>query len=222
MKVVALIPVKLNNERIPNKNIKKFSDGTPLISLIQDACLNAKSVNETYIYCSSENIVPFIKEGILFLKRPAYLDDNTANSNDIIREFIKEVDSDVYVETHVTGPFTKSASIDACVNAVKNGGFDSAFLARCMREFIWVDGKPLNFDPNSFPRTQDLKPLYVEAPGAYVFTRETFKRFGRRVGNNPYIQEIDEIESRDIDYLEDFEIADAIYMNMIRNGGYSQ
>lgn len=219
MKVVALIPVKLNNERVPNKNIKKFSDGTPLINLIQDACLNSKCVNETYIYCSSEDILPYLKDGIHFLKRPAYLDGNNANSNDIIKEFIKAVDADVYVETHVTGPFTKSESIDACVNAVVNEGYDSAFLAKCIREFMWVDGMPMNFDPDNFPRTQDLKPIFSEAPGAYVFTRKSFETYGRRVGKNPYIHEIDEIESRDIDYPEDFEIANAIYMNILCNGG---
>ena len=31
MKVVAFVPVKLNNERLPGKNTKVFEDGTPLI-----------------------------------------------------------------------------------------------------------------------------------------------------------------------------------------------
>ena len=44
MKVVAMIPIKLNNERVPGKNIKKFSDGTPLMSLIQRACMGAEKV----------------------------------------------------------------------------------------------------------------------------------------------------------------------------------
>lgn len=29
MKTVVLLPIKLNNQRVPGKNIKKFSDGTP-------------------------------------------------------------------------------------------------------------------------------------------------------------------------------------------------
>ena len=37
MKTVAMIPIKLNNERVPGKNLKQFSDGTPLIKLIQKA-----------------------------------------------------------------------------------------------------------------------------------------------------------------------------------------
>ena len=74
-------------------------------------------------------------------------------------------------------------------------------LAKRMQEFLWSKGTALNFDIQNFPRTQDLEPIYSEAPGAYVFTKETFVKYNRRVGIHPYIHEISEIESRDIDYL---------------------
>lgn len=216
MKAVALLPIKLNNQRVPGKNIKRFSDGTPLMALIQKACLNAAKVDETYVYCSSEAVREYILPGIRFLKRPAFLDGDGINSNDIIREFIKEVDADIYVETHATGPFTQSRSIDACIEAVASGSYDSAFLARRIQEFLWKDGEPMNFDIQHFPRTQDLDPVYSEAPGAYIFTKESFIRLNRRVGEKPFIYEVSEIESRDIDYPEDFEIANAIYMSMVK------
>ena len=212
MKTVVLLPIKLNNKRVPGKNIKKFSDGTPLMNLIQKTCLKAESVDEVYVYCSDPRIKEYIIPGVKFIQRPDFLDADSANSNDIIKEFIKVVDADIYVETHATGPFTKSESIDACVEAVASGKYDSAFLAKRMQEFLWQNGTAMNFDIQNFPRTQDLVPIYSEAPGAYVFTKEIFKKYGRRVGVTPYIHEVTEIESRDIDYPEDFEIADAIYM----------
>ncbi len=216
MKIVAMIPIKLNSERVPGKNVKKFSDGTPLMELIQRACLSVKSVHEVYVYCSSDEVKPYIINGVRFLKRNKSLDGDGVNCNDIIREFMKEVDADIYVASHATGPFTRSESIDACVKAVASGKYDSAFLAKRMQEFLWKDGCALNFDIQYFPRTQDLEPIYSEAPGAYVFTKETFIKYQRRVGVNPYIHEISEIESRDIDYPDDFLIADAIYMNILR------
>ncbi|MCI8372231.1 MAG: acylneuraminate cytidylyltransferase family protein [Lachnospiraceae bacterium] len=215
MKVVAMIPIKLNNERVPGKNIKKFSDGTPLMSLIQRACMGAEKVDEVYVYCSNPQVCDYLEEGVQFLQRPESLDTSAANCNDIIREFIKQVDADIYVVSHATGPFTKSESIDACIDAVRSGEYDSAFLARRLQEFLWQQGTALNFDIQNFPRTQDLMPIYSEAPGAYVFTKETFLKYDRRVGVKPYIHEISEIESRDIDYPEDFEIANAIYMAML-------
>lgn len=217
MKTVVLLPIKLNNQRVPGKNTKTFSDGTPLMTLIQKACLDAKKVDEIYVYCSNEAVKEYILPGVKFLKRPDFLDTDKANSNDIIREFIKTVDADIYVETHATGPFTKSESIDACVEAVATGEYDSAFLAKRIQEFLWQNGTAMNFDIQHFPRTQDLVPIYSEAPGAYVFTKETFEKYDRRVGMKPYIHEISEIESRDIDYPEDFEIANAIYMSILKN-----
>lgn len=218
MKTVAMIPIKLNNERVPGKNLKKFADGTPLMTLIQRACLNAQRVDEVYVYCSNEDVREYLEVGVNFLKRPEYLDSNTCNCNDIIREFIKNVDADIYVASHATGPFTRSESIDECIKAVQTGEYDSAFLAKRIQEFLWQEGKPLNFDIQNFPRTQDLVPIYSEAPGAYVFTKNTFIKYNRRVGIKPYIKEVSEIESRDIDYMEDFEIANAIYMNLLNKG----
>lgn len=221
MKSVVLLPIKLNNQRVPGKNIKKFSDGTPLMSLIQQACLKARNVDEIYVYCSNPSIQNYILPGVKYLERPTFLDSDKANSNDIIREFIKEVKADIYVETHATGPFTRPESIDACIDAVASGKYDSAFLAKRIQEFLWQNGKAMNFDIQNFPRTQDLVPIYSEAPGAYVFTRETFSRYGRRVGMKPYIHEISEVEGRDIDYPEDFEIANAIYMSLIKSKEHS-
>lgn len=217
VKTVALLPIKMNNQRVPGKNTKAFSDGTPLMTLIQESSLKSQKIDEIYVYCSSDDVKEYILPGVKFLKRPEFLDTDKANSNDIIREFIKTVDADIYVETHATGPFTRSESIDACIDAVASGEYDSAFLAKRIQEFLWQNGTAMNFDIQNFPRTQDLVPIYSEAPGAYVFTKETFERYGRRVGMKPYIHEISEIESRDIDYPEDFLIANAIYMSILKN-----
>lgn len=217
MKVVSLIPLKLKNERVPGKNLKKFYDGTPLVEFIQKACLGAKRVDEIYVYCSNEDAKDYLLPGVQFLKRPQFLDEDTSNCNDIIREFMKEVAADIYVVAHATGPFTKSESIDACVEKVVSKEYDSAFLAKRMQEFLWQDGKALNFDVQHFPRTQDLKPIYSEASGAFVFPKETFLKYDRRVGIKPYIHEVDLIEAIDIDYPIDFDIANAVYKEIMKN-----
>lgn len=217
MKVVALIPIKLNSERVPGKNIKRFSNGTPLMTLIEKTCLDAELIDEVYVYCSNRSVQNYVIEGVNYLQRPGYLDADSSNCNDIIREFIKEIDADIYVVSHATSPFTKSESIDACIEAVLSGEYDSAFLARRMQEFLWQDEKPLNFDAQHFPRTQDLKPIYTETSGAFVFSRKTFQTYDRRVGVKPCIHEVDSIEAIDIDYPIDFEIANAIYKEMRAN-----
>lgn len=221
MKTVALIPIKLGSKRVPGKNIKPFFDGTPLMSFIQRACLEAGNIDEVYIYCSDESVIPYVLPGVKFLQRPEYLNGDNINANDFIREFMKTVKADIYVNAHTTSPFAKPETIAECVDKVKSGEYDSAFCAESLRTFMWQDGKPINFDPNHFPRTQDLPLIYGETSIAYVFTKESFLKHNRRLGSHPYIKEVGKIEAMDIDYPEDFEIADAIYKELIKKNEYS-
>ena len=82
---------------------------------------------------------------------------------------------------------------------------------------MWKDGKPLNYDLANIPRTQDLPVLYEETSGFYIYKNRVMSELNRRIGETPYIVEISEIESVDIDELEDFIIADAIYNHIILN-----
>ena len=82
-----------------------------------------------------------------------------------------------------------------------------------MLEFIWQDGQPLNYNTKKIPRTQDLKPYYVETTGLYIFTQNVIQEKKSRIGDSPYLLEVSKIESTDINDPIDFEIADAIYTN---------
>lgn len=216
MKTVALIPIKMESKRIPQKNIKPFFDGTPLMSFIQQACLDSGVIDETYIYCSNDDVIPYVLPGVKYLNRPKYLDGDDINANDFIREFMESVDGDIYVNAHTTSPFAKPSTIAELVNKVASREYDSAFCVETIRTFMWENGKPINFDPDHFPRTQDLPQIFAETSIAYVFRKETFQRFNRRLGERPYIKEVGRIEAMDIDYPEDFEIANAIYKEIIK------
>ncbi len=196
------------------KNIKPFYDGTPLMHFIQKVCLESKLIDEVYVYCSDEAVIPYVLPGVKFLKRPKELDGDDKNANDFICAFMDEVDADIYVNAHTTSPFAKVDTIDDCIEKVASGEYDSAFCAENIKSFLWKDGKPINFNPDHFPRTQDLPDVFSETSIAYVFSKKTFQTYNRRVGINPYIREVGKIEAMDIDYPEDFEICDAIYRIM--------
>ena len=53
--------------------------------------------------------------------------------------------------------------------------------------------------------------MYEETSGFYVYEKSVMTEKHRRIGDNPFIVEVGEIESVDIDEPEDFMIADAIY-----------
>ena len=68
MKVVALVPIKLNSQRLPHKNILDLG-GKPLCAHMTENLLKVKGIDEIYVYCSDEQITKYMPEGIKFLKR---------------------------------------------------------------------------------------------------------------------------------------------------------
>ena len=216
MKVAAFVPVKLNNERAPGKNTKRFDDGTPLITLFLNTLVQVPEIDELYVFCSREKIKEYLVPGSHFLKRPETLDTKDATPQDIISTFMSMVDADIYMVCHCTSPFVKASRFSECIHKVCEEGYDSAFTGEKIQRLMWHNGQPLNFDATNVPRTQDLPVYYNEVSAAYVFKRETFETLHRRIGLNPYICEVSGTECVDIDYPEDFEIANAIYMNILK------
>lgn len=217
MKTVAFVPIKLNNQRTPGKNTKKFDDGTALITVFLKTLVNVKGFDEVYVFCSKDEIKDYLVPGVKYLKRPEYLDTQHATPQDIMGEFIKLVEADIYAVCHCTSPFVSEEHFEECVEATKSDEFDSSFTAEKLQHLMWTDSnEPLNFDPANVPRTQDLPVYYNEVSAAYVFKREVFEKYKRRIGIKPHITEVSGIECIDIDYPEDFEIANAIYMSLVK------
>lgn len=208
-RVVSFIPIKLNNQRLPGKNTMDL-EGTPLCEYIFNTINGIENIDKKYVYCSDEKIKPYIPEGLTFLKRDPYLDGFQVKGLEIIEHFVKDVDADIYVLTHVTQPFTKAKSIQAALEKVLSGEYDSAFSAVRLQDYMWMNGKPLNYDMKNIVRTQDLEPIYMETGAFFIFRKEVFTELGQRIGNHPYIYEIDQFEAVDIDEAEDFEFAKAV------------
>lgn len=206
MKTVALIPIKLNSQRLPHKNILPIA-GYPLCWHICNTLNNVKGIDEVYVYCSDDSVKRYIPNRTKVLIRDKKLDKNEVKGFEIYAEFIKEVDADVYVLAHTTSPFIKLESIQNAVDHVLGGSYDSSFSAQKIQTFAWYQGRPINYDINDVPRTQDMEPVYVETSAFYIFRKEVFTIHHRRIGLHPYIQEVSDIEAIDIDERSDYEFA---------------
>ena len=206
MKTVAFVPIKMNSQRLPHKNILPLGEHA-LCWYIFDTLLNVKEIDEVYVYCSDDSIVDYIPNGVIYKKRSEYLDGNLVKGYDIYKSFINEVGADVYILAHATSPFIKSETIGTALSNVLCNGNDSAFSAQRIQTFSWFKGKPLNYEFEDIPRTQDIEPVLVETSAFYIFKKEIFTIYKRRIGFNPYIQEVDDVEAIDIDEKKDYDLA---------------
>lgn len=215
MKVAAFVPIKLNSQRLPHKNILPIA-GKPLCYHICRTLLDVKGVDKTYVYCSDERVTEYIPENVTFLKRDAYLDGDLVKGKEIYERFIGEVDADIYILAHTTSPFIRRESIENALEKVMGGEYDSAFSAEKKQTFCWYKGKPINYDLEDVPRTQDMEPVWVETSAFFIFKKEIFVEHGRRIGFHPYIQEVIGMETVDIDTKEDYDFAVSMAGGSIR------
>lgn len=209
MKTVAFVPIRLNSKRVVGKNIKMLGD-KPLLRYILNTLIEVKGVDEIYVYCSNEEVIQYLPEGVKFLKRPEFLDRDETLGKEIYEEFTKTIDADIYILAHTTSPFMKVSTFEKALNKIINEGYDSAFSAEKIQTFAWYGGKPLNYELKEIPRTQTIEPVYVETSAFFMFKRDVWKVHKQRIGFNPYMAIVDKVEGVDIDWPEDFNFAEKI------------
>ena len=210
MKIVSVMPIKIHSKRLPNKNLLKLGD-TFLLNHNLKTLLSLDMLDDIYVYCSQESIMEYVPKGVKFLQRDVRLDSDESNFTQIFEAFSAVVCADIYVYTHATAPFLSQKSLQACIDSVLKEGYDSAFSATRIQDFLWTkDFVPLNFDAHNIPRSQDLEVIYRETSGVYVFKNEVFRELRRRIGNNPKAIEVSFKEAIDINTKEDFELAEII------------
>ena len=216
-KLVALMPMRHSSERIPGKNYRSFGDGRPLFHHMVDVMLACPAIEKIVIDTDS----PVIKEHcaekypqVLVLDRPEHLRDGATPMNDVLLRDIHEVESRFYLQTHSTNPLLRPETLARAVDTFFENYpvYDSLFSVTRRQTRYWDPlGRAINHNPNILLRTQDLPPVYEENSCIYIFERETLIDKHNRIGNRPFLYEIEQLEAQDLDEEIDFQVADLIY-----------
>lgn len=220
MKIKALLPMKGNSERVPNKNMRDF-DGVPLYHAVVKSLLGSKYIECVVINTDSEIIEKDAKETfgdkIIIINRPIEIQGDFVSMNDIIAYDLSKLEGEHFLQTHSTNPLLKSETIDRAVEKYFDGleNFDSVFgVTKVQTRFYDKNAKAINHNPNELLRTQDLEPMYEENSNFYIFSKDSFKNVGeKRIGLKPQIFEVNKLEAVDIDEPEDFILAELLYKN---------
>ena len=182
MRIVALLPMKGNSERIPNKNMKLFN-GRPLFHTIMDILVTCSIVDNVIINTDSESIADSAKETykdfVIIHKRPEDIRGDTVPMNKIIEYDLAHSNADIYIQTHSTSPLIENRSLMNALEmmAKEANRFDSIFsVTKIQSRFFSKVGTPLNHDPKLLLRTQDLDPIYEENSGFLYFYKGVFSK----------------------------------------------
>jgi len=213
LKIVALVPMRHHSVRVPGKNYRMIG-GKPLFHHILNTLKNCPEISSILVDTDSNEISDGIQShfpDIVVVKRPAFLTADTVPMNEILMYDTDQCEADFFLQTHSTNPLLKSHTISAAINTLIENypSYDSLFSVTKIKTRFWDSlSRPINHNPAILLRTQDLPPMFEENSCIYLFKREILQNRRNRIGERPYLFEIDRSEAFDIDEELDFLMAD--------------
>ena len=222
-KIWSIIPARSGSKGLPNKNIKPFI-GKPLIAWTIEASLNSKEVSGTFVSTDSIEIANVSKEygaSVPFL-RPDDLANDHSSVLDAVKHFIVNstfINNDDYILLlQPTSPLRTSHHIDLAVRELVNDYYEAGeslvSVTKAPEKTGWLleqSDKYINFCfpvDRSNPQRQKLKSLFL--PNGSLYLAQV-----KNIQNGFYTDKtrffvMDNIDSIDIDTLEEFEEAERL------------
>ena len=214
-KIVALLPMKANSERVKGKNFREFN-GKPLFRWTLDTLLAIKEIDQVIINTDAREILAenglVETDRIVIRDRKKEICGDMVSMNLIIEDDVNNVNADIYLMTHTTNPLMTAITVGGALESFRtqknSGDADSLFTVdKIQTRFYTEDCSAVNHDPDNLLRTQDLEPWFEENSNLYIFTKEAFDKTNARIGENPMMYETSKFESIDIDTPDDWDFA---------------
>ena len=89
--------------------------------------------------------------------------------------------------------------------------FDSLNTVNELKEFLFLDNKPLNFETHKTPNSQDLPNIVKLNFAINILKTEDMYKNKSLIGKNPYLYNLDEIEGLDINTEFEFSYAEYLF-----------
>ena len=223
-KVAFFLPTRKGSERVKNKNTKNFAgiEGGLVENKVRQ--LLATKLIDEIVFSSNDEICleiasKYKDSRLKIIPRPTELCLSTTNLQDLIMYVPDVTDADHILWGHVTTPLCGAEQYDEGIQMYfekLREGYDSLVGVTELRNFLLNrDGKLINNTTDlPWPRTQDLEALYPINHTMFLAGRDIYIKQKNRIGVKPSLYIMDELHSYDIDWPEDFIIAEAIYRNI--------
>ena len=223
-KIAFYLPTRKGSERVKNKNTRNFAgiEGG-LVENKLNQLLATKFIDEI-IFSSNDDTCITVAEKykdnrLKIIERPTELCLSSTNLQDLICYVPTITDADHILWGHVTTPLCGADQYDASIKLYLeklDEGYDSLVGVTELKNFLLnKEGKLINNTTDiPWPRTQDLEALYLINHTMFLAGREVYIEQKNRIGQKPLLHVMDEIHSFDMDWPDDFIIAELMYIKM--------
>lgn len=222
-KVSFFLPTRKGSLRVKNKNTRPFAsfEGGLLENKLSQL-LKSELIDEILLSTNDEECISIAKKispessKLRIIERPEHLCLDTTNLKDLIEYVPSITDAKHILWGHVTTPLFDNYDYDKVITTYYEKikvGFDSLISVTEFKNFLLNKKGFLVNNSTSlpWPRTQDLEILYEINHAVFLTNRENYIINKNRVGYKPYLFVTDKMKSVDVDWEEDFKIAEMIY-----------
>ena len=228
-KVTFFLPTRKGSQRVQSKNTRPFAHFQGgLVENKLSQLVKTKNIDEIILSTNDENCIriaePFLKRcsRLIIIERADELCSDSTNLQDLITYVPTITNAEHILWGHVTTPIADEKIYDEAVKLYFDKikyGYDSLLSVVELKNFLLnKDGQIINNATNlSWPRTQDLESLYEINHVIFLASRQIYKQQKNRVGKKVFLFEMDKIKSYDIDWEDDFMIAEMLFKNTHKN-----
>ncbi len=218
MKITAVIPVRAGSQRVKGKNFRPFGD-TTLLELKIKTMLQVPELDSIVVNTNSDDAIRIVENypdptgRLSWQRREEYYASSGCGVSEFFEHLGKVTDTDIFVHTPCTAPLLKPETVSECIKLyLSSTDCDCVATVAAVREFMWQDGKALNYDTLHTPNSQDLPDIVALTFGATVISRKDLLENHYIIGKRPKFVRIPDLEALDIDTPLDFHIAELLYM----------
>ena len=111
----------------------------------------------------------------------------------------------------VTAPLISNESYEKAINKFYQNDFNSLMSVKVIKEFLWHNGKAINYDPENAPNSQNLPEYLSPTFGLVIANREAMLKAKNFICSKPYFMKISQEEAIDIDTQVDFTFAEFMF-----------
>lgn len=225
-KIAFFLPTRKGSERVKSKNTRPFAgiEGGLVENKIKQL-LSTKHIDEILFSSNDEMCIAIAEKytsdsRLRIIPRPNELCLSTTNLQDLICYVPTITNADHILWGHVTTPLVEAKVYDTAIEQYLSKitkGYDSLVSVKELKNFLLnQEGKLVNNTTNiPWPRTQDLEPLYEINHAIFLAKRSVYTEQKNRIGQKTLLYIMDEIHSKDIDWEEDFKIAEIMYKTLL-------
>ena len=213
--IKALIPVRSGSKRVKNKNIRPFA-GSSLLEIKIKQLQRINNLDGIVVNSNDDTMLEIAKSlGADTVKRDEYYARDNV-TNEMYKHIAENCHCDIIMYTNVTSPLIKDETIHKCIEMYtsKDESFDSINTANLVKEFLWLDNKPINYNPEKTPKSQDLPDIKALNFAINIIDRDNLITRSHYIGKKPLLYLVDDIEAIDIDNMIDFEFAEFMYKKL--------